>query len=90
MTTDAALLQAILAAPDDDAPRLAYADHLEGRGEPERATCQLARLPDDAQRRPAREAQERTLLQQYQKSGCVRQSGPLSRVSGRPENQAVA
>jgi len=31
------LLAAVCANPDDDAPRLAYADYLEGHGEPERA-----------------------------------------------------
>lgn len=38
MTTREALLKAVLAAPDDDLPRLVFADHLEGElGEPERA-----------------------------------------------------
>jgi uncharacterized protein (TIGR02996 family) len=37
-TSDAeALLAAVLAAPDDDAPRLIYADWLDERGQPERA-----------------------------------------------------
>src|SRR5579884_4313008 len=36
MTHDS-FLQAILEAPDDDAPRLIYADWLEENGEPERA-----------------------------------------------------
>jgi uncharacterized protein (TIGR02996 family) len=42
--TDAALLAAVLAAPDDDAPRLVYADFLIGRGDPrgELITVQLA------------------------------------------------
>jgi uncharacterized protein (TIGR02996 family) len=34
MTDDAAFRNAILAAPDDDAPRLVYADWLEERGDP--------------------------------------------------------
>lgn len=46
--TDADFLRAILAAPDDDAPRLIYADWLDENGKPERAEfirvqCQLAR-----------------------------------------------
>ena len=47
--THAAFLQSIIAAPDDDAPRLVYADWLEEHGgEPERAEfirvqCELAR-----------------------------------------------
>lgn len=44
------LLAAILAAPDDDAPRLIYADWLDERGQPERAAfirlqVERARLP---------------------------------------------
>ena len=53
------LLRAVFAHPEDDAPRLAYADWLdESGGEPERAAlirvqCELARLPaDDPRRRP--------------------------------------
>lgn len=34
MTTHDALLAAVLAKPDDDLPRLVYADHLEERNEP--------------------------------------------------------
>jgi uncharacterized protein (TIGR02996 family) len=50
LSTGEQLLAAILAAPDDDAPRLAYADWLDEHGEPERASfirvqCKLARLP---------------------------------------------
>jgi uncharacterized protein (TIGR02996 family) len=49
MTTKALLL-AIIDAPEDDTPRLVYADWLEEHGEPDRAEfirvqCKLARLP---------------------------------------------
>ena len=37
MTDPAAFLRAIIANPDDDGPRLVYADWLEERGECERA-----------------------------------------------------
>lgn len=38
MTTEEALLAAVLAAPNDDLPRLVLADHYEGElGQPERA-----------------------------------------------------
>lgn len=52
---DRAFLQAIVEAPDDDAPRLMYADWLEERGEPRaafiRAQCLLQRLdPGDPRR----------------------------------------
>ena len=48
---EAAFLRLIAAAPDDDAPRLIYADWLDERGDPRggfiRAQCALARLPAD-------------------------------------------
>ncbi len=52
MSDRAALLAAILAAPDDDAPRLVYADWLDEQGEGERAEfirvqIELARFPHD-------------------------------------------
>jgi uncharacterized protein (TIGR02996 family) len=50
------LLAAVLAAPDDDAPRLVYADWLDEHGRPERAQfirlqVELARLPKHEPRR---------------------------------------
>ena len=50
MTDHAAFIAAIKAAPDDDAPRLIFADWLDERGESERAEfirvqCELARHP---------------------------------------------
>jgi uncharacterized protein (TIGR02996 family) len=52
MTTRRALLQAILDAPDDDVPRLVFADWLDDHGESERANfvrlqIELARTPED-------------------------------------------
>jgi uncharacterized protein (TIGR02996 family) len=52
-----AFLRAIFDAPDDDTPRLVYADFLDETGDPERAErirvqCELERLPPDAD--PAR------------------------------------
>ena len=48
MTHDEAFLQAIIANPVDDAPRLIYADWLEERGDPRgefiRVQCDLARM----------------------------------------------
>ena len=49
MTDHQALLAAVLAAPDDDAPRLVYADWLDENGEPERAEfirlgCEISRI----------------------------------------------
>jgi uncharacterized protein (TIGR02996 family) len=49
-TSEAGLLRAIREAPDDDAPRLVYADWLDEHDEPQRAElirvqCELARIP---------------------------------------------
>jgi uncharacterized protein (TIGR02996 family) len=57
----------IRATPDDDAPRLIYADWLHDHGEPERGEfirvqCQLARLPATDPRRPTMELREHQLL----------------------------
>lgn len=64
--SEAALLQAIIDSPDDDGLRLVYADFLEERGEPERATfirvqIELANLPQADERRVSLEAKEREL-----------------------------
>jgi uncharacterized protein (TIGR02996 family) len=58
MTRADAFLQAIIENPDDDTPRLVFADWLDENGEPERAEhiraqCALAGLADDDPRRPA-------------------------------------
>ncbi len=50
MTHEEAFLEAILEAPDDDAPRLIFADWLEDNAQPDRAElirvqCELARRP---------------------------------------------
>lgn len=56
MTDDAALLRAICADPDEDTPRLAFADHLDERGDGDRAAfvrgqVELATLKEDSPRR---------------------------------------
>jgi uncharacterized protein (TIGR02996 family) len=61
------LLQAILENPDEDAPRLIYADWLEEHGQRDRAQfirvqCRLAQLPEDDPHRPDLEAREQELL----------------------------
>lgn len=66
MTDDAALLQTIIEHPDDDAPRLIYADWLEDHGDTERAEfirvqIELARLSEDDPRRPEVDRRERAL-----------------------------
>jgi uncharacterized protein (TIGR02996 family) len=51
MTTEAAFLSEIRERPDDDAPRLVFADWVDENGDPERADfirtqCQMAALPE--------------------------------------------
>jgi uncharacterized protein (TIGR02996 family) len=74
MTDGAALLQAILADPDDDTPRLAYADWLEEQGtDPARA--EFIRLQIEFARREARGDASRwelTQRQQYLLAGYER------------------
>jgi uncharacterized protein (TIGR02996 family) len=65
--SEAALLQAIMDSPDDDVPRLVYADFLEERDEGDRAEfirvqCERTRLPEKDQRQASLEARERELL----------------------------
>jgi uncharacterized protein (TIGR02996 family) len=66
MTSNEAFLQAILEDPDDDAPRLIYADWLEERSDPRsefiRVQCQLARMGQGDPRCAALEFQEQQLL----------------------------
>jgi uncharacterized protein (TIGR02996 family) len=71
LTHDDAFLASIIESPDDDVPRLIYADWLEEHGQPERAEfirvqCQLARMGEDDPRRAALEELERALLKQHQ------------------------
>src|SRR5581483_4113131 len=73
MNTHDALLQAIIESPDDDTPRLVYADYLEEHGQTDRAEfirvqLDLARLPDSPdsdERREALAAREQALLKKY-------------------------
>jgi uncharacterized protein (TIGR02996 family) len=67
VTQDEAFLRAILDDPDDDAPRLVYADWLDEHGDPARAEfirtqCLLARMGEDDPGRPFRVTRERALL----------------------------
>lgn len=59
------LIDAVIATPDDDAPRLVYADWLAGRGDPRGEfillQCQLAAAPDDERRRAIKIAENKLL-----------------------------
>jgi uncharacterized protein (TIGR02996 family) len=68
--TNPALLAAVLETPDDDAPRLVYADWLEENGEADRAAfirlqIELARLPEGDPRAQALELRACALLQAH-------------------------
>ncbi|HEY7426081.1 MAG TPA: TIGR02996 domain-containing protein [Gemmataceae bacterium] len=82
MTPNDAFLQAILANPEDDTPRLVYADWLDERGDPRgefiRVQCQMAILSADDERRPPLEQQERRLLERHQDEWL----GPLRHLLG--------
>ena len=70
VATRAAFLADIRALPEDDAPRLIYADWLDDHGEAERAEfirvqCELSRLGKDDPRRSYRERRERDLLEAH-------------------------
>ena len=65
--THVAFVQAITENPEDDSPRLVYADWLDEHGQPERAEfirvqCQLARVATGDPRRSRLEAREQELL----------------------------
>jgi uncharacterized protein (TIGR02996 family) len=67
VTHDDAFLQAILESPDDDTPRLVYADYLDEHGDSDRAEfiriqVALASLPPDDRRRKQLGDRERQLL----------------------------
>src|SRR5262245_36299100 len=71
MTTEDAFLQAIIDAPDDDTPRLIYADWLEDHGHPERSVfirvqCELAKEPDERRRPAGLLAKEQALLKEHE------------------------
>jgi uncharacterized protein (TIGR02996 family) len=76
MDHDRAFFEAIREAPDDDVPRLIYADWLEEQGGNERAAraafiriqCRLAELPEDDPARDALEDEEADLLAEYERA----------------------
>src|SRR5690242_1892736 len=73
MPTEEAFIQAIVADPEDDAPRLIYADWLDEQGESERAEfirvqIALARMDEDDGRRPDLEVREQELLARHREA----------------------
>lgn len=70
MTTGKALMQAVIDAPDDDAPRFAFADWIEKNGDSDRAAfirvqCALEKMATDAPERSSFHARERELLAEH-------------------------
>lgn len=72
MDDDRAFLDEILAQPDDDLPRLIYADWLEERGDPRgeliRVQCELAKLTATDSRRKVLEERGRLLVLDHYES----------------------
>jgi uncharacterized protein (TIGR02996 family) len=78
MSHDDAFLASIIESPDDDTPRLVYADWLEEHGQGERAEfirvqCELATMAEGDPRRAELGARERQLLQWHEETWV----GPL-------------
>jgi uncharacterized protein (TIGR02996 family) len=71
MKPEAAFLQAIRESPDDDTPRLVFADWLSERGNVRgefiRVQCELARMAEDDPGRPALAEREKELLAAHQR-----------------------
>ncbi len=81
MATAEGFLRDVLDAPDDDVPRLVFADWLDDRGDHARAEfvrvqCALAKLSEDDGRLPRLAAREGQLLRRHGKGWA----GPLRRL----------
>ena len=69
-TTADAFLRAVCESPDEEGPRLVFADWLEENGDPERAEfirvqCRLEHTPEDADERPDLEGRAAALLERH-------------------------
>src|ERR1700694_1500200 len=75
MNDEDSLIQAVLDTPDDDAPRLNYADWLaergDHRGEFIRLQCQLWKTAAEDPRRSALKAREKELLEANEDAWCT-------------------
>lgn len=82
MEIEDAFLHDILAHPDEDAPRLIYADwldeHNDPRGEFIRIQCTLAQLSDEDPRRWPLEQQEQELLREHGTKWLPKEIGHIS------------
>jgi uncharacterized protein (TIGR02996 family) len=89
MSDEAALLAAIRENPDEDTPRLVYADWLQENGQTERGEfirlqCAAARLPDGEERRQKEKAAAALL-----NAHLTEWFGPLRRKFHHPKKPAV-
>src|SRR5262245_47849809 len=88
MTTEQAFLDAIRADPDDDTPRLVFADWLDEHGDADararaelmRVQCELARWVPDLRRRTQLQRRERELIAQHGPRWLFPQGGPGTRA----------
>jgi uncharacterized protein (TIGR02996 family) len=85
--TASALLEAVLAAPESDEPRLVYADFVQGRGDPRgefiAVQCALAALPAKDKRRRTLAQREDERLRAHKKAwSAVAPAGKLTFVRG--------
>ena len=80
-TEEAAFLESICAEPEEDAPRLIFADWLDDRGDSRgqfiRVQIALSRMSDDADGREALQNREATLLSRHR----VKWSAPLRGIA---------
>jgi uncharacterized protein (TIGR02996 family) len=82
MTPEEAFLADIIESPDDDGPRLIFADWLEDHDQADRAAfirvqIELAALPHDDPRRPGLKTTERRLQEQHERLWAA----PLSEIA---------
>src|SRR5262245_46469504 len=86
MSTEAALLHAIREHPEEDTPRLAFADYLDelggaanvARAEFIRLQIRLTTLDETHSERPALEDRENELLRKYERAWLGKLSAPLA------------
>jgi uncharacterized protein (TIGR02996 family) len=94
MGIEDAFLCDILAHPDDDAPRLIYADWLEERNDPRgefiRVQCALAQLSDEDSRRWPLEEREQDLLREHQTKWLPQSIGTIPYVFRRGFVEQIA
>jgi len=85
MTGDEAFLQDTLEHPDDDTPRLIYADWLDEHGDPDRAEfirlqIGAVKLPSGSRRRVARHERQRQLLHKHEQRWTAPLHGIVQRA----------